>query len=120
MPSVSNIMSAPNDAMICSNELKGMRKEAVVTGSEAVSQYLRSSPFCDVTRRILVVSHRRFGTTYGYHLQGSSTSNFLDCVTTEDGTHIGCPEISLTDCQSAMRNILEGRGTRLHRGESLK
>jgi len=53
-------------------------------------------------------------TCYGYHLQGSNNSNSLDCVTIEDGTHIGCPEMSLSDCQCAMRNILE------ERGESLK
>jgi len=28
--------------------------------------------------------------------------------------------MSLTDCQSAMRNILKARGNRLDRGESLK
>jgi len=33
----------------------------------------RSSPFWDVTRRRLVVSYRRFGTTYQFHLQGSSS-----------------------------------------------
>ena len=110
----------PNDTTICSNELERMRKETVVTGSEAISQHLRSSSFCHVTRRTFVVSHRCFGATYGYHIQGSSTSNFLDCVTTEDGTHIGCPKTSVTNCQSAMRNILEERGTRLHRGKSLK
>jgi len=33
---------------------------------------LRSSVFWDVTQRVLLVSYRRFGTTYRSHLQGSS------------------------------------------------
>jgi len=33
---------------------------------------LRSSAFWDVTQRVLLVSYRRFGTTYQAHIQGSS------------------------------------------------
>jgi len=33
---------------------------------------LRSSVFWDVMQRMLLVSYRRFGTTYRSHLQGSS------------------------------------------------
>jgi len=36
-------------------------------------------PFRDFTQRRLVVSYRRFGTTYLSHLQRSSSPVFLDC-----------------------------------------
>jgi hypothetical protein len=53
---------------------------------------MTSSFFCDVTQRRLVVSYRRFGTTYQSHLQGqrglnrSSQVVFLDRLTLEYGT----------------------------------
>jgi len=38
---------------------------------------LRSSVFWDVTQHVLLDSYRRFGTTYRYHLQGSSRTTVL-------------------------------------------
>jgi hypothetical protein len=74
----------------------------------------------------LVVSYRRFGTTYRCHLQGSSS--ILGLVTLEDGTDwlsrnvsnygsvlpskmepIVRPETSAKNCQSALRNSHEER-----------
>jgi hypothetical protein len=54
---------------------------------------LRCSLFCVcVTRRILVDSHRRFGTTYRYYLYGQTV---LDCLTVADG-HRGVEGTVLT------------------------
>jgi len=46
---------------------------------------LRSSVFRDITRHVLLVSYRHFGTTYRSHLQGSSYTmvvriTILNCV----------------------------------------
>ena len=53
----------------------------------------RSALFWLITQREVVVSYRRFGTTYRYHFQGA---RFLDLGM------IGCPETSMkvitTDC----------------------
>jgi hypothetical protein len=51
---------------------------------------LRSSLFCDIMQRLLVVSYRRFRTTYRFHLQGSWTARPLKMES------IGCPETSGT------------------------
>jgi len=39
---------------------------------------LRSSLFWDATQRRLVVTYRRFGTTYRSHLQGSGSPNWSE------------------------------------------
>jgi hypothetical protein len=62
------------------------------------------SLFWDVTQRILVVTYRRFGTTYQTHLQGSSSPRRclkmgLTC----------CPERSVNKYQCTLRNIQEER-----------
>jgi hypothetical protein len=54
---------------------------------------LRTSLFWDFTQHCLVVSYRRFGTTYRSLKTGP----------------IGCPETSVTNCQSAPCNIPEER-----------
>jgi len=53
--------------------------------------WMRSSLFRDVTLRGLVVSFRRFGTTYWSHFQGSRWTDRLSCtfirLNLEDGTN---------------------------------
>ena len=52
-------------------------------------------------------NYPRFGTTYRPHLQRLMGS-------------ICCPEMSVTNYQSTLRNIPEDRRLRIHRGESLR
>ena len=75
----------------------GMR---ILTGFEIVSL------LWDVTQRRLVI-YGRCGTTSPSHLNELSSL-------------IGCPETSLNNYQSMLRNITEERRSRSHRGESLK
>jgi hypothetical protein len=58
---------------------------------------MRSLLFWDVTQHRLVVSYRRFGTTYRSHLQGSS-------LTLEYGTD-SCPETSVINKKSMLYNV---------------
>jgi len=73
---------------------------------------LRSLLFWDVTQRWVVVSYRRFGTTYWSHLHGSSSPDRhlhpIDCLKT-----------SVSKNQPKLCNMPEERRPHLHRGESL-
>ena len=60
-------------------------------------------------------SYRRFGTTYGSHLQGSSSN--LGCLKMGP---IGCPETSVTKYQATLCNIPEERRSEVHGAASLK
>jgi hypothetical protein len=64
-----------------------------------------------------ICSYRRFGTIYQSHFKGQAV--FLDCLTLQMGPVV-CPETSVTNYQSTLRNIPEERRSHLHRGESLK
>jgi hypothetical protein len=64
---------------------------------------MKSSLFCNVTQRGLVVIYRRFETTYRPHMGP-----------------IGCPETSVNNHQSTLRNIQEERISYLYRDEILK
>jgi hypothetical protein len=67
-----------------------------------------SSLFWDVTQRRLVISYRRFGTTYRFHLQRSSKPRFLlDYLTHEDGSDRLSRNVG--NYQSTLRNIPEER-----------
>ena len=56
--------------------------------------------------RRMVVSYRRFGTTYRSHLQGMGP--------------IGCPETSVRNYHSTLRKITKELRSHVHRGGSLK
>ena len=73
--------------------------------------YMRSALFWDITQRRLVILYQRFGTTYRSHLQGQEVQkdNFLDFLTFE-----GCPETSLQNYQSTLRNIPQERRSQCH------
>ena len=58
----------------------------------------------DVTRRLLVVSYRRFGTIYRPHLRLSSNPCTAWALVMRP---IGCPETSVSNYQSMFRNIPE-------------
>jgi hypothetical protein len=75
---------------------------------------LRSAFFWDVMQRRLVVCYRRFGTTSRCQLQRSSSPRSLKIRT------IGCPQTSVQNCHSTLRNIPEERRCYLNSGGSLK
>jgi hypothetical protein len=84
---------------------------------------LRSSFFLRFTKRRMVVSYRRFGTSY---LEGSSK-----CVIRESSSSSwtawpfkleppGCPDMSLRNYHSTLRKIPKERRCHILRGGSLK
>jgi hypothetical protein len=46
---------------------------------------LRSALFWVITKRILAIPYRRFGTTFRSHLQGQEIQFFFNLLTLEDG-----------------------------------
>ena len=59
----------------------------VVCGPPCGTCFMRSALFCDFTPRRLVVSYRRFGTTYPARLQGWPVFKGEDPFTLEDGAY---------------------------------
>jgi hypothetical protein len=62
----------------------------------SASMLMRSTLFWDITQRRAVILYRRFGTKYRPRFQGSISL-------------IGCPETSVKDYHSTLRNIPEER-----------
>ena len=80
-----------------------------------------SSLFWDITQRGLVVMYRRFGTTHITYFQGPKIPRRSPSWTAwslKMGP-ISCPETSVHNYQSTLRNIPEGR-SHLHGSGSLK
>jgi len=50
-----------------------MKWHFVTLGFRQRSEEVRSALFCDFTQRRVVNPYRNFGTTYRYHLQGSTS-----------------------------------------------
>ena len=73
---------------------------------------MRSALFWDIMQRRAVILYRRFGTTYPSHLQGSRRSLKM--------RPLGCPESSVQNYRSTLRNVPEDRRCHLHSGGSLK
>jgi hypothetical protein len=67
-----------------------------------------SAFFWDVTQRRVVILYRRFGTTYRSHLQRSRSQRIRRIK-----RPIHCPETSVKDYHSALRNILEESGSNI-------
>jgi hypothetical protein len=75
--------------------------------------------FRDITQRRVAVLYRRFGTTYQSHLKGSRSPRRKGTSWPLKMGLINCPETSLQNYHSPLRNILEERESHLHRGGSL-
>jgi hypothetical protein len=86
--------------------------------SEFNKKQMISALFWDITQRRVVVPYRRFGTTYRSHLQGPSS--FSGTVCPAKRGPIGCPETSVQNFHSALRNIPEECRYHLSRGGSLR
>jgi hypothetical protein len=71
----------------------------------------RCALFCVITQHVVVIPCRRFGKTCRSHLQ-LSWSLYMGPIC--------CPETSLRNCYSTLRNNREGRISHPHRGGSLK
>jgi hypothetical protein len=77
------------EKVVLEKRLRG-RNVLHMKGSGSLDNSLNSSVFWVITRRRLV-KHRRFGTTYRSHLQGSSVF-FLGHLILEDGTRQVVPK----------------------------
>ena len=75
--------------------------------------------FWVVKQRVAVISYRRFGTFYRYHLQGPRTQKLLDSWPLKTG-EIGCPATSVRNFRHSPRHNPEERCSHLLRGGSLK
>jgi len=73
---------------------------------------MRSVLFWYITQRRVVILCRRFGTTYRPHLRGSRSARRMEPT--------GCPETSVANYHSTLRNISEERRFNLHRGGRLQ
>jgi hypothetical protein len=79
--------------------------------SDIINPDLRSF---GITQRRVAILYRRFGTKYRSHLQGSWTSRALKIGPTR------CPETTVKDYHSTLRNIPKERRCHQHRGGSLE
>jgi hypothetical protein len=71
---------------------------------------MRSTLFWDITQRRVEILYRRFGTTYRSHLQGSRCPRRkLGLLDPWRWDPIGCPETSVHNYHSTLRNIPEQR-----------
>jgi len=68
--------------------------------------------FWFITQRLVVISYRRFGTTYRSHLKGSGIQKetILDSLTPKVG-RIGYPETSVRNYHYSLRNNPEERSS---------
>jgi hypothetical protein len=70
---------------------------------------MRTALFWDITRRVVVISYRRFGTTYRSYFGEFQKSKR---VKTLDPLAPTCPETSARNYHYSLRNIPEQRGSR--------
>ena len=80
-------------------------------------QNLRTALFWVITQRVMIISYRRFGTTYRSHLQESRTQSSVSSSSPEP---IGCPETSVRNYHYSLHNSPVECGSHLLRGGSLK
>ena len=112
-----------HDSLIASNEDKLARFQAFAAISSS------SALLWDVTQSITVFCNRRFGTTYRYHLQGSSNPRSFKCEAESSWNAwtlnvglTGCPETSLAKYRYTLCKIQEERWSKdrlLGRGHTI-
>jgi hypothetical protein len=86
-----------------------------------IFMYMRSSLFWDVTQCRLLISHRRFRTTYRWHFQRPSNpriNSFFDFLTPENGTDRLSRNVG--NYQATLRNIPEERSSHINSDGRLK
>jgi hypothetical protein len=83
------------------------------------SFYSRTALFCDITQRVVVISCRRFGTSYWSHLWGL---RILECWNFRPlkMASIGCPETSVRNYHYSLHNNPKQPGSNLLRCGILK
>ena len=79
--------------------------------------FVRSPLFFHIKQRTAVILYRRFGTKYRSLLQGSRSRRRLFDTWRWP---IGCPETSVRNCHSTLRNTKEERGSNPRQGGNLK
>ena len=86
---------------------------------------MRTALFWVITQRVVVISHRCFGTTYRFHHHGSRIEIhlgfwvFLDSWPLKIGP-IGCPETSVRNYHYSLRNNSGKPSSLLLQGGSLQ
>jgi len=69
---------------------------------------MRTALFWGITQRVVVISYRRFGTTYQSHPQGQKSKKKKNKM-----GPICCPETSVRNCHYSLRNAPEERSSQL-------
>jgi hypothetical protein len=72
---------------------------------------MRNALFLAITKRVVVIPHRCFGTNYRSHLQGSKVKGLV-FLTPEDGT-VSCPDTSVSNYYYSLRNCQEERSCQI-------
>ena len=80
-----------------------------------VHKYTKTELFCIITQRVVIISHRRFGTTYRVPYSRVKNPKKLDSWLLNMGTK-GCPETSVRNYHYWLRNNAEVRNSHLVRG----
>jgi len=65
----------------CNTHISKARKSSIIRHTNkrlqaSAAKKLKTPLFWAITKRVVVISYRRFGTTYRSHLQGSGTRSF--------------------------------------------
>ena len=85
-----------------------MREGSVGFLQASATKYVWTTLFWVITQRVVVISHRRLGTAYRYHLQGPSIQKLLDTLPPKMKP-IGYLETSVRNYHYLLRNDPEER-----------
>jgi hypothetical protein len=87
----------------------------------SAAKYIRTGLFCVITQRVVLISYRRFGTTYRVHPQRSRIPPPIGFLALEDEVFfyscplkmepISCPETSVRNYRYSLRSYPEGRSS---------
>ena len=83
-----------------------------------INHFLRTAFFRVITRRVVVISYRIFGTTYQSQPRDSKSLFYFGFLNPEDGTYRLSRNVG-KNYLKLLRNKLEGRWSQLLRGGSL-
>jgi len=77
----------------------------------SAAKWMGTALFWVITQRVVVISCRRFGATYRYHLQESKIQKYLDSRTFKMEP-IGCLQTSARNYHYSLRNDPEERNSK--------
>jgi len=97
-PPFLNVLSFNKLGVLTQSKIVVLNKGGLECFRVSSAKWLRTGLFCDITHRVLLISNRRFGTTFRPHLQGRIGP-------------IGYRETSVRNYHSSLRSIPEERGS---------